>query len=149
MHVPKIVEIKKVLEESATVKTYIFDWDIEEEVPGKFMMVWNFNDEKPMSLSLIDPVNNEIGISIRKVGQFTEQVHKLEKGDQLGLRGPYGRGFQMTGSNVLAVGGGVGMAPIVAFSEHASKIGVEVDVVSAASTMNELLFSERILKSGS
>jgi len=148
MHVPKIVEIKKVLEESATVKTYIFDWDIEEEFPGKFMMVWNFNDEKPMSLSLIDPANNEIGISIRKVGQFTEQVHKLEKGDQLGLRGPYGRGFQMEGSNVLAVGGGVGMAPIVAFSEHASKFGIEVDVVSAASTMKELLFNERIVKSG-
>jgi dihydroorotate dehydrogenase electron transfer subunit len=32
------------------------------------MMVWNFNDEKPMSLSLIDPVKNEIGISIRNVG---------------------------------------------------------------------------------
>jgi len=54
----------------------------------------------------------------------------------------------MEGSNVLAVGGGVGMAPIVAFSEHASKFGIEVDVVSAASTMKELLFNERIVKSG-
>ena len=66
-----------------------------------------------------------------------------------GLRGPYGRGFHITGSKVLAVGGGIGMAPIVAFSEEASQIGVEVHVISAASTMNELLFEDRIQRSGS
>ena len=40
------------------------------------------------------------------------------------------------------------MAPIVAFSEEASKIGIEVHVISAASTINELLFSDRIQRSG-
>jgi len=149
MHVPKIVEIKRIEKESPTVKTFIFDWEIDKEIPGKFMMVWNFNDEKPMSISLIDQVNNEIGISVREVGEFTKQVHKLHEGDQLGLRGPYGQGFHIVGSKILAVGGGVGMAPIVAFTEEAARKGVSVDVVSAAGTMNELLFSERIHKSGS
>ncbi len=51
MQVPKIVEIKRMIEESPTVKTFIFDWEVENEIPGQFMMVWNFNDEKPMSLS--------------------------------------------------------------------------------------------------
>src|SRR5664280_281925 len=148
MHTPKILKIKRIIEESHTVKTYIFDWEVENEIPGNFMMVWNFNDEKPMSLSLIDPVKNEIGISIRNVGEFTGQVHELNIGDKLGLRGPYGRGFHIAGSKIIAVGGGIGMAPIVAFSEEASRIGVEVDVVSAASTMNELLFSDRIQRSG-
>jgi dihydroorotate dehydrogenase electron transfer subunit len=148
MHVPKIVKIKRVITESSTVKTYIFDWEVTNEIPGHFMMVWNFKDEKPMSLSLVDPFKKEIGISIRNVGEFTDQVHKLKKGDKLGLRGPYGRGFHISGSKVLAVGGGIGMAPIVAFTEKASKMGIEVHVVSAASTLNELLFSDRIHKSG-
>ena len=100
MHVPKIVEIKRVVKESPTVKTFIFDWEVHEEVPGNFMMVWNFKDEKPMSISLIDPVNNEIGISIRGVGEFTNQVHDLKEGDLLGLRGPYGRGFHMAGPKI-------------------------------------------------
>lgn len=149
MHVPKIVEIKRVVIESPTVKTFIFDWEVNNEVPGNFMMVWNFKDEKPMSISLIDPVNNEIGISIRGVGEFTNQVHNHKEGDLLGLRGPYGRGFHMAGPKILAVGGGVGMAPIVAFTEEASRMGFSVDVVSAAGTANELLFIERIQKTGS
>lgn len=149
MHVPRVVEIKRVVKESPTVKTFIFDWEIDKEIPGQFMMVWNFNDEKPMSISLIDQVNNELGVSIRGVGEFTNQVHKLREGDKLGLRGPYGNGFHISGSKILAVGGGVGMAPIVAFTEEASRKDISVDVVSAASTMDELLFSERIQKSGS
>ncbi len=149
MHVPRIVKIKRIIEESPTVKTFIFDWKVKSEISGQFMMVWNFDDEKPMSLSMIDPVNNEIGISVRNIGKFTSQLHRLQLGDKLGLRGPYGRGFHIAGTKVLAVGGGIGMAPIVAFSEEASRIGVEIHVVSAASTMNELLFDKRIERSGS
>lgn len=144
MNVPKIVEIKDIIKETPTVKTFIFDWEVTEETPGQFMMVWNFHDEKPMSLSLIDPVKGEIGFTIRKVGKFTEAIHELGVGAQLGLRGPYGRGFEITGSHVLAVGGGVGMAPLAAFAEEASRKGVDVDLISAAATQNELLFMDRL-----
>lgn len=148
MHVPKVLEIKRIIEETPTVKTFIFDWEVKDEVPGQFVMLWNFKDEKPMSISLIDPVNDEIGVSIRSVGDFTEDVHSLKVGDKLGIRGPYGRGFEISGSKVLAVGGGIGMAPLMAFTEEACRRGIAVDVVSAAATADELLFTERIEKSG-
>lgn len=148
MHVPKIVKIKRIIKETDTIKTFIFDWEIEDEKPGQFMMVWNFHDEKPMSLSIIDSVNDEIGISIKEVGEFTKAVHSMEIGDKLGLRGPYGRGFEIAGSEILAVGGGIGMAPISAFVEDALGRGVDVDVISAAATADELLFIDRLKKSG-
>lgn len=148
MHVPKVVEIKDIIQETATVKTFIFDWEFNDMLPGQFMMIWNFQDEKPMSLSVIDPLNNRIGFSIRKVGKFTEALHQMDVGDQLGLRGPYGRGFEITGSHVLAVGGGVGMAPLAAFAEEASRRGVEVDLISAAATRDELLFMDRLKNTG-
>jgi len=144
MHVPKTVEIKRVIEETETIKTFIFNFDVSSVKPGQFMMVWNFKDEKPMSVSLIDPINNEIGISIKNVGPFTEAVHSLKAGDRLGLRGPYGRGFEIVGSNILAVGGGVGMAPISAFVHECWRMGVNVDVISAATTKDELLFTEQL-----
>ena len=144
MNVPKVVEIKRVVQETDTVKTIIFDWPVKNETPGQFMMIWNFKDEKPMSMSIIDPENNEIGFTIRKVGEFTEEIHQMEAGDKLGIRGPYGRGFEVAGSKVLAVGGGVGMAPLAAFAEEASRRGIEVDLISAAATQNELLFTERL-----
>lgn len=144
MNIPRVVEIKKIVEETATVKTFIFNWEVKEETPGQFMMIWNFNDEKPMSLSLIDPVKGEIGFTIKKLGEFTGALHQMEVGEQLGLRGPYGRGFEVAGSHVLAVGGGVGMAPMAAFAEEASRRGVDVDLISAAATENELLFMDRL-----
>lgn len=144
MNVPKVMEIKKIIKETETVKTFIFDWNVTDERPGQFMMLWNFKDEKPMSLSLIDPKNKQIGFTIRKVGPFTEDLHKLEAGDKLGIRGPYGRGFEIVGSKILAVGGGVGMAPLAALAEQASISGVQVDLVSAAATQEELLFMDRL-----
>jgi dihydroorotate dehydrogenase electron transfer subunit len=152
MHVPKVIEIKKIIKESDSVKTFIFDWDIDSEtdkvLPGQFMMLWNFQDEKPMSISLIDPINGELGISIKEVGEFTRQVHSLKEGDKLGLRGPYGNGFELKGSKILAVGGGIGMAPVAAFVDYAIHCGVSVDVVSASLTETELLFVDRMKNSG-
>ena len=144
MNIPQVVEIKRVIKETDTVKTLIFDWPVKDEVPGQFMMLWNFKDEKPMSMSLIDQVNNEVGFTIRKVGEFTEALHQMEAGDKLGIRGPYGRGFEISGTKVLAVGGGVGMAPLAAFAEEASRKGIEVDLISAAATHDELLFMGRL-----
>lgn len=144
MNFPQVLKIKRIIEETPTVKTFYFTWEVKDEIPGQFLMLWNFQDEKPMSISSIDPVNDEVGISVKMVGPFTQSLHKLQKNDLLGLRGPYGTGFQIAGSRVLAVGGGIGMAPIAAFTEEASKIGVNVDVITAATTKGEILFQERL-----
>lgn len=148
LQIPKVLKIKRVIDDTPTVKTFIFDWKVRDEMPGQFMMLWNFQDEKPMSISMIDPSNHELGLSIRDVGPFTHEVHKLREGDQLGLRGPYGRGFEIKGSKVLAVGGGIGMAPVAAFTEEAVSRGVEVDTITAATTKEEILFQERLETAG-
>ena len=49
---------------------------------------------------------------------------------------------------VLAIGGGVGMAPIASFTEAALKNKAQVDVVCAAQTKDELLFDERLKAKG-
>ncbi len=148
MNFPQVIRIKRIIEETPTVKTFIFPWKVSVERPGQFLMLWNFQDEKPMSISSIDPVKNEIGISVKMVGPFTKSLHKLQKNDKLGLRGPYGTEFQIAGSRVLAVGGGIGMAPISAFTQEASKRGVEVDVITAATTKEEILFQEPLKMAG-
>ncbi len=148
MNIPRVLQIKRIVKESRSVKTFIFDWDGNLPLPGQFMMVWNLEDEKPMSVSLIDRVNNEIGISIKKVGPFTSKVHEMKKGDYLGLRGPYGSSFEIEGQRILAIGGGIGMAPIAAFVDEARAMELDVDVIAAAKTSEELLFVERLKKRG-
>lgn len=148
MNFPQVVKIKRIVEETPTVKTFFLPWEFKDENPGQFVMVWNFQDEKPMSISSMDPVTGEIGISVKMVGPFTQALHKLQENDQLGIRGPYGRGFQIAGSRVLVVGGGIGMAPVAAFTEEASRRGIEVDVITAATTKKEILFQERLEMAG-
>ena len=150
MNVPKVLKIKRIVTQTPTIKSFYFDWDMEGDLPspGQFLMVWNFNDEKPMSISSIDLENSEIGITVKNIGQFTGEVHNLNVGGYLGLRGPYGHGFNIPkNKEILAIGGGVGMAPIAAFTDAALENN-KVDVVCAAVTKNELLFEDRLIESG-
>ena len=147
-NIPRVLPINRIVEETPTVKTFYLPWEFEGESPGQFLMVWNFQDEKPMSISCMDPVNGEVGISVKMVGPFTQALHKLQENDKLGLRGPYGSGFEIAGSRVLAVGGGIGMAPVAAFTEEASRRGVQVDTITAATTKDEILFTQRLENAG-
>ena len=90
INAPKIVEITQIVEETPTIKTFTFNCDIDAN-PGEFLMVWNFYDEKPMSISNIG--DGELSISVKNIGEFTGQLHELAVGDKIGVRGSYGKGF--------------------------------------------------------
>ena len=103
---PKIVEIKEIIDETPTIKTFKFDWDMEtlgRPNPGEFVMVWNFKNEKPMSIAQIN--DNELAITVKNIGEFTSQLHNLKIGDKIGVRGSYGNGFNNSfeGKNILDV----------------------------------------------
>ena len=142
---PKIVEITDIIEETPTIKTFKFDWDYEtlgKPNPGEFLMVWNFKNEKPMSIAQIN--DDELAITVKNIGEFTSQLHDLKIGDKIGVRGSYGNGFDNSfeGKKILAIGGGVGMAPINAIASDLIKKGNEVSVISAAQTKEELLYGD-------
>lgn len=148
MDVPQIVEIKEVIEETPTIKTFSFDWDMDKygiPNPGEFVMVWNFENEKPMSISKIDSDNSQLAITVKDVGEFTHEIHRLNAGDHLGIRGSYGKGFttNLKDKNILAIGGGVGMAPIFSVSQNLVSNN-NVDVISAAVNSDELLFVDQL-----
>lgn len=132
---PQIVEIKEIIDETPTIKTFLFYWNMEKfgtPNPGEFVMVWNFSNEKPMSISQIN--NNELAISVKNIGKFTSQLHNLQIGDKIGIRGSYGNAFNNSfeGKNILLIGGGVGMAPINAIASDLLAKGNNVSVVVAA-----------------
>jgi sulfhydrogenase subunit gamma (sulfur reductase) len=54
-------------------------------------------------------------MGIRRVGDLTSALHKLEPGDTIGVRGPFGHGFpvgKMRGKDILFAAGGLGLAPL-------------------------------------
>ncbi len=88
-------------------------WKDEIASPGQFVMVWIPGvDEIPMSISLIE--KNRIGFTFRVVGEATKALSLVKEGSYIGLRGPYGKGFNLSSySKVLFVGGGTGVGSIV------------------------------------
>lgn len=52
---------------------------------------------------------------VRRTGKVTSALFRLEEGDEVGLRGPFGNGFpldQFAGRDVLLVAGGLGIVPL-------------------------------------
>ncbi len=84
--------------------------------PGQFNMLYVFGaGEIPISISG-DPAKPETFVhTTRAVGTVTSAMRKLRRGDQIGVRGPFGTGWpveEAKGRDVVIVAGGIGLAPL-------------------------------------
>ncbi len=141
----RIIEIVETKRETPTVKTFTFvDKLCGKAEPGQFVMVWIPGiDEIPMSLSAINP-EGLTSITVNGVGEASRALNKKEKGDQIGVRGPFGNGFVPTGGNVMVVGGGTGLAPLMPLIEKLVKIADKITLMSGAKCQENLLFLDRV-----
>lgn len=81
-----------------------------EASPGQFVLLWLPGvDEKPFSIS--DLKDGVLEITVKAVGPFTRLLMACRPGDRVGIRGPFGVGFDLRERQLL-VGGGIGAAPI-------------------------------------
>ena len=137
---PRIYRIVEHFEENATCRTMRFD-DAMTAQPGQFLMIWiPGEDELPMSVSYI---GDRFGITYKIVGDGTKRLASLGKGDMVGVRGPYGRGFGAKCERPLIVAGGTGMACLAPLIEDLATQCEQLDVVLGARTGSELLMLSR------
>ncbi|MBI5902306.1 MAG: FAD/NAD(P)-binding protein [Deltaproteobacteria bacterium] len=84
--------------------------------PGQFFMVGLPGyGEVPISITSGPDEGGCMDLCIRAVGNVTNAIHRLEKGDALWVRGPFGRGFDvegMAGKDLVFVAGGIGIVPM-------------------------------------
>ncbi len=84
--------------------------------PGQFIQLSVFGiGEAPISISSSPFHKDIIGLCVRKAGDVTSAIHKLEAGSYIGIRGPLGNGFpvdEMRGKDLLFIAGGLGLAPL-------------------------------------
>jgi len=143
---PVMLEIKKIVDEAKDLKTFIFRYKLSAK-PGQFVIVWLPRvDEKPFSISFQD--NDRFGITVFKVGPFTEKLFKLRVGDKVGIRGPYGNGFSLRRKRVVLVGGGCGTAPLGFLADELKKKNVDIHYIIGARNKECLLFEKRMKIAG-
>ncbi len=110
----KIVEI---IDESPTIKSFCI---VPEEQfkfkTGQFAeLTLPGEGEAPFTPSSSPSQADRMEITIMKAGRITSMLHECRKGQEVGLRGPYGNGYpidKFLGKEIYIIGGGVGLAPI-------------------------------------
>ena len=115
--------------------------------PGQFVMLWvPGDDELPMSLSYVDGPSR--GVTVKAMGDTSRRILGLVAGQPIGVRGPYGRGFDLSPRRLLAVAGGSGAAVLAPAAQAAVGRGARVTVALGATTAAELLFADRFRAMG-
>ncbi|MEM0120608.1 MAG: hypothetical protein QW688_04110 [Thermoprotei archaeon] len=115
------------------------DEPIPKAKAGRFTMVY-IPDAGELPLSVYRQVEDELEFIIEDYGGPSSRAVNLKVGEQLGVRGPYGRGFTIKpNTNYLLVAGGSGAPPLLKFVEEARfSNGVSVTYLLGARTADEL-----------
>ncbi len=108
-----------------------------EFLPGQFLMVWLPGiDEKPFSIAGRD--DNGVLITIRRRGMFSSRIADLKAGDLVGVRGPYGRAFELI-ENCCLVAGGIGFACLAPIAD----VYPEVRILYGENTARNRIYQSR------
>ena len=117
LYLSDFATIIDIIDESPNIKTFKLEPSNNFEFnTGQFVEL-NLSDigEAPFTPSSSPFKTENIDITIMKAGYVTEEIHKLNVGDKLSFRGPFGEGYPIDsfkGKEILVVGGGVGLAPL-------------------------------------
>ena len=144
-------KIIKTIQETSEIKTFILEKPeiAKKAYPGQFVMVWVPDaEEVPMSLSYINPCDGLVGITVRQVGDTTKKMFELKEGDFMGIRGPYGHGYDLRGEQILTISSGCATASIPPLVEEAIAKGKKVCSIVGGLTKETLILLERFKKAG-
>jgi NAD(P)H-flavin reductase len=120
---------------------------------GQFNMLYVFGaGEAPISVSGDPDQPQELLHTVRAVGAVTRRLKELRRGDTIGIRGPFGKGWpveEAKGRDVLIVAGGLGLAPlrpaIYQILNHRSEFK-RVILLYGARTPDDLLFRKELAR---
>ena len=117
--------------------------------PGQFTMVYVYGvGEVPISISGDPAKPRLLHHTVRRVGAVTNAICDLAPDGQIGIRGPFGRGWPTTESgdrDVLIIAGGIGLAPLrpAVFDVLANRERYgSVSLLYGTRTPEDMLFSD-------
>lgn len=141
----RTVVIERIIEETPTVKTFIFKDNISSKArPGQFLMVWIPRaEELPMSVMVSE--KGYAAVTIRKLGFGSTALYNKGIGEILGIRGPYGNQFKIDTDTkkVLLVGGGTGLVPLLRLTTMLNELKIDTTVIIGARSKEEVFFEKQ------
>lgn len=108
---------------------------VAANTPGVFL-------RRPISINDVNYDQNTIDLLIRKAGKGTSTLVALKEGDKLNILLPLGNGFSLdvtSGSRLLLIGGGVGVAPLLYLGRKLKEAGHKPEFLLGARSAADLL----------
>lgn len=119
--IPIVCKVKKIISQTDDVKTFVVV-NLEDKKPfihkpGQCAMISLPPYGEAMISITSSPTNNDyLEFSIKNVGSLTSMLHQIDEGQQILVRGPFGRPFpvesDLLNKNLIIIGGGIGIAPV-------------------------------------
>ena len=143
----RVVATRRETRDTVTIELESLDGDGLPFAGGPFTMLQAFGvGEVPISISGHPGRDDRLVHTIRDVGGVTRALCAVREGDVLGVRGPYGKGWDVSdaaGQDLVVIAGGIGLAPlrgaVLQVVEARRRFG-RVSVLYGARTDDDVLF---------
>lgn len=144
----KILEKKQL---NSLVKLMVIDAPLvaKKTEPGQFIILRiNENGERiPLTIADYDREKGIVMIVFQEMGKTTKLLGTMNVGDEiLDFVGPLGNPSHLQGKRVLAIGGGVGTAPLYPQVKKLHEKGTQVDVIIGARNAEFIILEEEMRK---
>lgn len=154
---PDIARVVDVADETPDTKTFTLLFrDSKNEgnfhfLPGQFLELSVFGyGEAPFCIASSPTRPHRLETTVRRTGQLTNALHRLANGEEVGIRGPFGNGFDVEaarGKDLLFVAGGIGLPPLRSLIwnvlDERSQFG-KVTILYGARTPADLVYKQEL-----
>jgi len=147
----RILRVKKITDSEKLFEIVLPGGENLNHEPGQFVMVSLLGvGEAPFSISSSPTKLGSFELVIRNIGKLTHALHRLKAGDEVGIRGPFGKGFPvhiLEGSDLLFVAGGLGIVPLHSLINYAidnRRDFGKVNILLGCGKPEDLLFSDEL-----
>ena len=157
LYTPELVEIKDIIDETPDIRTFRLQFKDPERMKnfefkaGQFAEYSVFGEGECTFCIASSPTRPEyLECSFKFAGKVTNAMNKLNVGDTMGLRGPYGNSFpieQMKGKNVVFIAGGIGLAPVRCIIWNVLDLRdqfKDITIIYGARTVGDLVYKNEL-----
>ena len=154
---PELAKIVDIAQETPDIKTFKLKF-IDDSVRNKFLFRAGqfaeysvFGEGECTFCIASSPTRQEyLECSFKIAGKVTNALRKLNVGDTVGLRGPYGNYFpleDMRGKNIVFIAGGIGLAPVRCIIWNVLDLRdqfKDVTIIYGARTVADLVYKQEL-----